>query len=172
MKLKIKILSIVFFNIFIGVMHASFQKYRDIEFADKARTDIEWNFEIQNKFPGPIKVHIESYDGSLKISKILNNFAPQRKLRIAQVNVKDNFNITITEVGKDKSAESVVFISSNNERRTIYLTLAKDKQGNIDVYPQRGTFMGISGKTDSGLLLDKSKNVQKGEINLTKYAKN
>ena len=159
MKLKLIIVSIIFFNALVGSA-----KYHEIEFFDEASTGKGWNFEIQNKWPGQIQIDIKSYDGSLQTSKILGTLPSARKLRIAQVNKRDGFDIAIREADKNNPKSIKKSIDASDTRLTIYLTVAKDKQGNFDVYPQRGTFLGLSGKTDSGLLLDKKRNIQKDDI--------
>lgn len=143
-------------------------RYYDKEFFDKATPGKNWNFEIQNKFPGQLQIFIKSDHGELKTSTALRTTQDGKKIRIAGVNVKDGFIITAKEADKVNGQKIIIYIDSNNARETMYLTLAKNEQGNIGVYPQKGTFMGLSGKTDSGLLLDKSKNVQPKEIILQK----
>lgn len=158
MKIKLAIISIIFFsNVLIGKNYVT-------ETKDKASLGDGWNFEIQNKWPGEIQIDIKSDDGSLKMERTLGTYPDARKLRIAQVNKRDGFTIIIKEASKNDFKSIKKHIIPNDTRLTIYLTVAKDKQGNFDVYPQRGTFMGLSGKTDSGLLLDKKRNIQPGDI--------
>ena len=48
---------------------------------------------------------------------------------------------------------------------TVYVSFGrKGGKGDIKLYPQTGTWLGLKGKTDSGLPLDKKKNVQQQDI--------
>jgi len=144
-------------------------KSHEMEYGDKVKNPAKnWNFEIQNKFPGKVQIYIKNDHGQLKTSASLGTTTQDKKIRIAQVNVKDGFIITAKEADKIDGQKIIIYIDSNNTRETIYLTIAKDKEGSLKAYLQSGTFMGLSGKTDSGLSLDKSKNVQAKDISLRK----
>jgi len=112
-----------------------------------------WNFEIQNKYSDKITM-----DGEFdQRDHVLTDQKDSRKIRIKDVDVAKGFIIAI----KTRYQTIEKSIKANQNRKTIYLTIGTD----LTVYPQTGTFMGISGKTDSGLKLNKNTNVKKEEIN-------
>lgn len=117
-----------------------------------------WNFEIQNKYPAVIRISIMDNKGKFSTTQLLNDQKGKRKVRIAfpASIIQDGFTLNITIHNKT----FVQYIRPNSTRTTIYLTFNKDGNGGLHIYPQRGTLLELSGKTDSGLILDKRKNVQ------------
>lgn len=170
MQLK-KIISILIVFCFYGIMFSSSFKREflyPISLTEHIKEDEDngisknWNFEIQNKYPASISISIMDNKGKFSTTKTLNDQKGKRKVRIALPLsiISDGFTINIMISNKT----FVKYIKPNQNRETIYLTINKDKNNALEMYPQRGTFLGLSGKTDSGLMLDKSKNVQLGDL--------
>lgn len=139
-----------------------------MEMTPRATPGENWNLEIKNKYGEDVMVGIRYADGKkeqINKARLLHN---GDVLRFATINTYRQILIAIWTQGQfgdnpahAQNKEPLFTYVIDAGGNTIFVAL--DENGNL--YPQRGEFLGITGKTQSGLL--KTSNVQKKDISLT-----
>jgi hypothetical protein len=157
MKKQIKLITGI---MLIGCLISSTSIIRAVvERTDKA-SNKESNFEIFNKTSKIIFVTLESADGNTILNKEPVLVRGKIRTTVGAVNRQFILNIWHNNRVITQSPDIKRGILAEKDRKTIFLTV----DANGEVRPQTGTFMGWSGKTDSGLKLDKSKNISNDGI--------
>jgi len=168
MKFKKTLFIIVTMNFFTLLLSGQYE----IGTSNKAKAG-NWNFEFYNKSGNTIDVTIRNEQYSLIAQEtVYPSSLGNTKFRIKDLNTKNDFYIImeIKNIYNNQKYTVNKHIKPNSQREQIYLTF-DDK----DVLrPQTGAWKGFGsqvglGKTDSGLRLNKNKNVKAAEIEESKH---
>ena len=129
------------------------------------------NFELYNKTDGTIAVSVSN------VKKGWRGFGEEAIL----LDKGDKFQTNIDmRVGKDTNIKFWVHVGDTGPKSenvllgsysivhglesTVYVSFGKKRGKGLALYPQTGPMMGFKGKTESGLPLDKNKNVPADQI--------
>lgn len=121
-------------------------------------TNDGYNFELYNKLQETIWVRLKYYNGDNIF--LATEIQPMGKIRAVFSYTKNNepikLDLAIWNQSKDKKSKPIIHKwitpcgGQQPCKQTIYLSL-KNISGNYEIRPQTGTYLGLSGKTDSGL---------------------
>lgn len=152
---------------YVGLSYAGVAETLPQEMASRATPGKDWNVEIKNKYGEDIIIGVRYADGKkdqINKAKLMHD---GDVVRFAMVNTYRKIMVSIwtqgqfgenPEAAPMKKPKFTYTIDAHGN--TIFVAL--DQYGNL--YPQRGELLGITGKTQSGLI--KTSNVQKKDITL------
>lgn len=169
MKFRMILFIVVIMNFFTLLLPSQYETNT----SDKAPGG-NWTFEMYNKSGKKIDVFVyKAPNGSLIVhEELYPSSIGNTKFRIKNLNTKDSFYIVIKIKNLYNKQTYTISkrIKSASQREQIYLTF--DDQDALR--PQTGTWKGFGsqvglGKTESGLWLNKNKNIKKTDIEKSNY---
>lgn len=152
---------------YAGLSYAAIYETLPQEMAVRATPGKYWNVEILNKYGEDIIIGVRYADGKKEQINKAKLMRDGDVIRFASINTYRKITLSIwtqgqfgenPEAAPTKKPKFTYTIDAGGN--TIFVAL--DSNGNL--YPQRGEYLGITGKTQSGLI--KTSNVQKKDISL------
>lgn len=151
----------------IGLAYSATVETLPMEMTSRATPGENWNVEIKNKYGENIIIGIRYSDGKREQINKARLLHGGEVIRVGKVNTYRKLEVSIWTQGQfgenpenapTKKPKFTYTIDAGGN--TIFVAL--DQNGIL--YPQRGEFLGFTGKTESGL--SKTSNVQKKDISL------